>query len=108
MADWPREIRPEDRIKYLIQARVDFRDQVEWTRDGPMSDYFALTPQEEALSVYPKGDGWAAVYSFIGDTDDRELNELGNFPTAIAARKAVADFAVVIWAVRQAWEDVGG
>ncbi len=108
MADWPREIKPEDRIKYLIQARADFRDEVEWTRDGAMSDYFALTPQEEALSVHPKGEGWNAVYSFIGDTEDRELVDIGNFPTAMVARKALSDHVVVIWAVRQAWEDVGG
>ena len=107
MADWPREIRPEDRIKYLIQARADFRDQVEWIK-GHALDFFALTPQEEALSVHSQGHGWDAVYSFIGDTDDRKLEELGNFPSSIEARKILTDYVVVVWAVRQAWEDVGG
>ncbi len=107
MADWPREIKPEDRIKYLIQARADFRDEVEWGKDQE-GDYFAFTTQEEALSVHPQDEGWAAVYSFIGDTDDRNMEELGNFPSAIVARKVLTDHTVVVWAVRQAWEDVGG
>ncbi len=116
MADWPREIKPEDRIKYLIQARADFRDQVEWTK--AKKDYFALTPQEEALSILPHyvtapdGEpwlrGWDAFYSSISDEDNRELEEIGNFPSAMAARKGLSDYVVVVWAVRQAWEDVGG
>lgn len=79
MADWPRSIQPEDRVKYLIQARADLRaNDIEGTITGE--------------------DGNWAVHH----------NELliGEFDTKKEAYKALFDHVVLASAVAQAWEDV--
>lgn len=100
MAEWPRAISPEDRIKYLIQARHDFKEDVRWDRVG--DQYDGSTTHGEYLYVDKQEDGqWRASY-LIGS----EAEDLGLFPDANEATKAIIDHCVVVWAVLQAWEDV--
>lgn len=101
MADWPRSIKPEDRIKYLIQARADL--VIEWEH-SPMDQgiVMAVTDRNERCWVDGKEESYEAWYA----TDFHPEVLIGEFPNAIDARKALIDHLVVTWAVTQAWEDV--
>ncbi len=101
MADWPRAISPEDRVKYLIEARHTFKETVEWKRDKD-DNFRASTYDEEYLSITPIENGYAAYYQ-MGEEEDFLV---GEFATSWDARKALTDHAVVNIAVRQAWEDL--
>lgn len=79
MADWPRSIKPEDRIKYLINARAEV---LEMAIDGRL---------EVVKGVYS---------AYRGD------KLIGEFDTFEEGTKAIRDDMVVERAVQQAWEDV--
>jgi hypothetical protein len=101
MSDWPRAISPEDRVKYLIEARHLFKESVDWIRekDGVLH---GSTYDEENLLIAPEGENMNAYYQ-MGDGDSVLV---GEYETAWDARKALTDHAVVKMAIRQAWADV--
>ena len=103
MISWPRTIKPEDRIKYLVQARHDFKDTASWKRDSDGS-LVCVTVESEFLSVTPVNGSYQAHYSHLSDMEEEFL--VGEYDTAQEAKKALTDHTVVIWASRQAWEDV--
>lgn len=79
MADWPREIKPEDRIRYLVMAR------------------------EEILRHGVKGQIRSQGGVFMAMVGDHLV---GEFDTIGDAEKALIDYEVVTGAVQQAWEDL--
>lgn len=79
MAEWPREIRPEDRVTYLVNARTEVLNQ---HHDGEIHVVNGV------FSAYRK--------SLL----------LGEFDTTDEALKAIRDDMVVESAIRQAWEDL--
>lgn len=93
MANWPREIKPEDRVKYLIQARADLN--IEWGADG----LAGVTDRDERLWVAGQYEAWYA-------TDHSPEFLVGEYDDVRTAKKALHDHVVVVWAVAQAWEDV--
>ncbi len=104
MADWPRAIKPEDRIKYLVEAREQFRESVNWMMGGGEFDgeVMAVTEREEKLWVERDNGVFRAMYA----SNSTPEFLVGEFDRSYDARKALTDHVVVIWAVTQAWEDV--
>lgn len=101
MANWPRSIRPEDRIKYLIQARADL--VVEWEHSPTdLGLVMTVTEKNERCWVDSNEGSYEAWYA----SDHQPEFLVGEFDNAFEARKALLDHVVVIWAVDQAWEDV--
>lgn len=99
MADWPRAISPENRIKYLVQARHDFKEDTQWSLiEGR---HTAATADGEYLEITKSPDGYEGTCSVDG-----HIEYEGTFQSAQEARKALVDHVVVKWAVLQAWEDV--
>lgn len=102
MADWPRAIQPEDRIKYLVNARAEFGEEVTWSKeDGGIR---AATPREEYLWTDRVESGHEAWFT----TEHQEPHLVGEFQTLYEAKRALVDHVVVRWAVAQAWGDVAG
>lgn len=99
MADWPRAIKPEDRVKYLIQARQDV-GLIDW--DAGHGGLRAVTDQEERAWITRTDDVYEAWYA----TDYSPEVLVGEYATLIEAQKAIKDHLVVTQAVQQAWEDV--
>lgn len=99
MADWPRAIKPEDRVKYLIQARADL--SIEW-------DEYGLAGVEDEERVWididlgREEDTFRAMYA----TDRSPEILIGEFSSPKEAKKALHDHLVLQRAVAQAWEDV--
>lgn len=102
MADWPRAIRPEDRIRYLVEARSAFREGVDWLGDITTGEIQAITERDERLWIEQDNGVFRALYA----TDYSPEFLVGEFAKAFDAKKALVDHVVVIWAVTQAWEDV--
>ncbi len=99
MADWPRAIKPEDRVKYLIQARQDI-GLIDW--DAGHGGLVAITDQEGRAWI-TESDG---VYESRYATDHSPEILVGEYATLVEAQKAIKDHLVVTQAVQQAWEDV--
>lgn len=99
MAEWPRTIQPEHRVKYLVEARERFREEITWQREG--AEVRGSGFDEDVLIIPLPRDKWEAFY--MNETTNISL---GIFDTIPMARKEVTDYVVVRWAVQQAWEDV--
>jgi hypothetical protein len=96
MTDWPRSIQPEDRIKYLINARAEYLAEFNW--EGTIG----VTAKLERLWIIEENGSYMAMFA-----DDYHPEVLvGEFETIREAKKALIDFVVVAWAIEQAWEDV--
>lgn len=100
MADWPRAIKPEDRVKYLIQARADLNiewDEYELAGVGNDGERVWIN-----IDLGHNEDTFRAMYA----TDQSPEVLIGEFSTPKEAKKALHDHLVLRRAVAQAWEDV--
>lgn len=101
MADWPRSVNAEYRIKYLIQARHDFKAEAQWAED---IDGWTGFTNELMLLVNRSDDGYIAFA--LDRLDNREVARIDKCFNANEARNALSDAVIVEWAVLQAWADV--
>lgn len=100
MGDWPRSIRPEDRVKYLIQARADL-GLFRWYADSK-HEWVAVTDRSDRVWIIKEADVLEAWHS--SDMSPERL--VGEFDDLREAQKALIDHLVVLHAISQSWEDV--
>lgn len=99
MANWPRSIKPEDRIKYLIQARSDLGILAWYDNDDGV--VVAVIGGER---IWASREGQVVEAWYASNMSPEQL--IGEFDDLWEAQKALYDHLVVTHAISQAWEDV--